>query len=91
MNKEIKLSVNNLKVSFRTDAGKVQAVDPGTDHELRHIPDLLKIQISLQVKAGDRCGDHTLDLGNIKICHINRSVSVNSGWYQYTARGKKST
>ena len=26
MNKEIKLSVNNLKVSFRTDAGKVQAV-----------------------------------------------------------------
>ena len=25
-NKEIKLSVNNLKVSFRTDAGKVQAV-----------------------------------------------------------------
>ena len=26
MNKEIKLSVNDLKVSFRTDAGKVQAV-----------------------------------------------------------------
>jgi len=26
MNKEIKLSVNNLKMSFRTDAGKVQAV-----------------------------------------------------------------
>ncbi len=26
MNKEVKLSVNNLKVSFRTDAGKVQAV-----------------------------------------------------------------
>ena len=26
MNKEIKLSVNNLKVSFRTDGGKVQAV-----------------------------------------------------------------
>lgn len=26
MNKEIKLSVNNLRVSFRTDAGKVQAV-----------------------------------------------------------------
>ena len=26
MSKEIKLSVNNLKVSFRTDAGKVQAV-----------------------------------------------------------------
>ena len=26
MNKEIKISVNNLKVSFRTDAGKVQAV-----------------------------------------------------------------
>ena len=26
MNKEIKLSVNNLKISFRTDAGKVQAV-----------------------------------------------------------------
>ncbi|MGM9642963.1 MAG: ATP-binding cassette domain-containing protein, partial [Eubacteriales bacterium] len=26
MDKEIKLSVNNLKVSFRTDAGKVQAV-----------------------------------------------------------------
>ena len=26
MNKELKLSVNNLKVSFRTDAGKVQAV-----------------------------------------------------------------
>ena len=25
-NKEVKLSVNNLKVSFRTDAGKVQAV-----------------------------------------------------------------
>jgi oligopeptide/dipeptide ABC transporter ATP-binding protein len=26
MNKEVKLSVNNLKISFRTDAGKVQAV-----------------------------------------------------------------
>ena len=26
MNKEVKLSVNNLKVSFRTDGGKVQAV-----------------------------------------------------------------
>ncbi len=26
MNKEVKLSVNNLKMSFRTDAGKVQAV-----------------------------------------------------------------
>ena len=26
MNKQIKLSVNNLKISFRTDAGKVQAV-----------------------------------------------------------------
>ena len=26
MNKEIKLSVNNLRMSFRTDAGKVQAV-----------------------------------------------------------------
>ena len=26
MNKEIKLSVNNLRISFRTDAGKVQAV-----------------------------------------------------------------
>ena len=26
MDKEIKLSVNNLKISFRTDAGKVQAV-----------------------------------------------------------------
>ena len=26
MNNEIKLSVNNLKISFRTDAGKVQAV-----------------------------------------------------------------
>ncbi len=26
MNKEVKLSVNNLRVSFRTDAGKVQAV-----------------------------------------------------------------
>ena len=26
MSKEVKLSVNNLKVSFRTDAGKVQAV-----------------------------------------------------------------
>ena len=26
MNKEVKLSVNDLKVSFRTDAGKVQAV-----------------------------------------------------------------
>ena len=26
MNKEIKLSVNDLKISFRTDAGKVQAV-----------------------------------------------------------------
>ncbi len=26
MNKELKLSVNNLRVSFRTDAGKVQAV-----------------------------------------------------------------
>ena len=26
MNQEVKLSVNNLKVSFRTDAGKVQAV-----------------------------------------------------------------
>ena len=26
MNKEIKLSVNDLKVSFRTDGGKVQAV-----------------------------------------------------------------
>ena len=25
-NKEVKLSVNNLRVSFRTDAGKVQAV-----------------------------------------------------------------
>ena len=25
-NKEVKLSVNNLKISFRTDAGKVQAV-----------------------------------------------------------------
>ena len=26
MNKEVKLSVNNLRISFRTDAGKVQAV-----------------------------------------------------------------
>ena len=26
MNKQVKLSVNNLKISFRTDAGKVQAV-----------------------------------------------------------------
>ena len=26
MNREVKLSVNNLKISFRTDAGKVQAV-----------------------------------------------------------------
>ena len=26
MSKEVKLSVNNLKISFRTDAGKVQAV-----------------------------------------------------------------
>ena len=26
MNKEVKLEVNNLKISFRTDAGKVQAV-----------------------------------------------------------------
>ena len=26
MNKDVKLSVNNLKISFRTDAGKVQAV-----------------------------------------------------------------
>ena len=26
MSKQIKLSVNNLKISFRTDAGKVQAV-----------------------------------------------------------------
>ena len=26
MNKEVKLSVNDLKISFRTDAGKVQAV-----------------------------------------------------------------
>ncbi len=26
MNKEVKLSVNNLKISFRTDAGRVQAV-----------------------------------------------------------------
>ena len=25
-NKEVKLSVNNLRISFRTDAGKVQAV-----------------------------------------------------------------
>ena len=25
-NREVKLSVNNLKISFRTDAGKVQAV-----------------------------------------------------------------
>ena len=26
MNKDVKLSVNDLKISFRTDAGKVQAV-----------------------------------------------------------------
>lgn len=26
MNKEVKLEVKNLKISFRTDAGKVQAV-----------------------------------------------------------------
>ena len=26
MNKEVKLEVNNLKISFRTDAGKVHAV-----------------------------------------------------------------
>ena len=26
MSKEVKLSVNNLRMSFRTDAGKVQAV-----------------------------------------------------------------
>ena len=27
MEKEIKLSVHDLKISFRTDAGKVQAVE----------------------------------------------------------------